>query len=310
MIGGDIMPYSQISVDIPSYSSEYEWAKAYTAIDMLKDTLTNFSSAFDYFNLEWEYIRPNDGGPYLTPSNYPYNATGTNSAIIIDTYNSHGILGFITMDHSYNYYDYNLGIIYDTYMSGSKCDLVITLGYIEGRPIQTSNPLSTDISNMVMYAMGRIHTLFGTVDNVKHMDAFKIFKYVDQNMLYLAFGRQDRCIIWSKCHKLGDDNTDHYAIIMCSYNAITDADTSLSASNVIDVCIDNCRIPVTYSAPIENTGTYNMRKFVLQNFVQNGYYFDNIYTYVGTTLPDHFFYNGDEYVKLAYNMLLKINGVV
>jgi hypothetical protein len=316
------MSTSRITITTPSYISEKDIDRVLQARTMLSDIIEHLTLKDDEGKSNnvfvpkgytggpsWHYDSPSAWNSYITFSNssyFPYNNAATNSSIYLDRGTNGGFLEYIELNNVYGEFTgYHFGVILNMFTTGSKCDLIVTPGVIEGRPSTVND--APDVSNVKFYIPGPLHNIFGSNNSTRHMNSFRIYSYSGTNISFISVGRFDRCMIFARTHKLEDPYTPYVGVITSTYNGITDADVNLVEANTIDVFTDGCRIPTTFTSDIYDNGTFNMTKMILHKFVHNGYVFDNVYTYSGSIPSNHFFYNGDEYIKIAYNMLLKVD---
>lgn len=148
------------------------------------------------------------------------------------------------------------------------------------------------------------------------LELFKVYSYSGSNIAFIApFGLR-RSVIFSYAKSISNPNDiKPIYIVMATHNGSNDSSDAYDAStglnidpNVgyVDIYFDDNRfISKTYTSMINKYSNVH-NKLILYKFTHNGYYCDNIFTYEGELPYEHFVYNNEEYVRVAYNLILKL----
>lgn len=307
------MPSSQISVFYPEYTSDTVKDKMLATVSLFETrmSLMHFNGG-GVISSSIKYNMPStvSGQGQFDASNFPYNNT-SDPLIIIDTYNYGGFIGYRSLVNHFS--SYHMGLVYNSYCSswnGSVNNLCVSVGYVSGAPSVRDSAIDT--SSMKIYIPGANQCLIGsTHDGYGNLadNNFKIYSYNGTDLSFMSLVNIDRCFAVTHARKLDDPTSVADVVISSGVNYTNEALNGtgiLHPANVFNVFMNKSRVPTTYTSDILNYSSTS-QKLILYKFVQDGYYFDNVYTYSGVLPSDHFYYNNEEYIRIAFNILFKLS---
>lgn len=312
------MPISKITTLRPSFASEAVADKVKACVDFMEYNLPkiyykHLTGAYTWFMYkQWRFDNTTSTSPIRFNNNtyFPYNA-GYSELLICDRASLGGHMGWMKFVNDFAYL--NIGLIYASYDysgNGSRTNITIMPGYVSKTIYSISDfntakfyiPYSTSYHN-------KAHTILGSYNAYASLlDDFKLYTYQSNYFSYVGFMNMDRCVVATRAYNIDDPTQEISVIVISCINDEEDDYRNMMAANTIDIIMQESRVPKTYTDTIDNMPqTTSYDKFVMYKFVQDGYYFNNIFTYTGTLPSNHFYYNGSEYIKIACNLLLKFD---
>lgn len=300
------MPQSLIVTHVPTFTSQTATAKVVTVKELflslipsltikMSDQTTKPVLAFD-----WEYL----GSQASSTWKWPYGPSNPILKFAGSIYSA--FVGNIKPVNDFSSFD--VGIIYNSWCnSNSMSNFCAFMGIFEGDPPSDN----TELADLNVYSAGNAHALIGSNYNNSGLntltDNMKFFTYSGDNVAYIAFYYLNRCMIFTYAHSMDNPAVTMPVIIASvSNNTNENYQNGVSSANVVQVAMYNSRVVDMFTTNVYGQ-THNTEKLILYKFAHKGYYFDNIFTYSGTIPSTHFIYDGDEYVKIGLNMLVKLS---
>ncbi len=303
------MPQSLITTHVPTFTSQTVKDKVVTVKELFLSLLPSLTIKMSdqttkpVLTLDWEYIS-SSGETEVTSWNWPYSSS--NAILRCPSYTYGGFIGNIKPMNDFASFD--VGILYNNWSSGiSISNFCAFMGIFEGNAPTTK----TELENLTAYCAGNAHTLIGSSYSnnglVTMTDNMKFFTYSGDNVAYIAFYYLNRCMVFTYAHSMDNPAVKMPVIIASVYNVINENyQKGVNDANVVQVAMYNSRVVDMFTTDIYGQ-TYNTEKLILYKFAHKGYYFDNVFTYSGTVPSAHFIYDGDEYIKIGLNMLIKLS---
>lgn len=318
---------SQIQVFSDNYSgTSYE--KTLQCISLYENKLDNLKFKNKYvMHKQWSIN--NGSSSRYDIRNHPYNDDWTNYITMYE-WDLGGYLGYHTFINDFSGYKFGIILISAAYGYGdtsSTPNIVIIPGAIEtsnGDPVSSSSASSaSDVPSLQIYTINYdrfVHKICAGPKQLNVSDLFRVYTYEGQNISLISAYVLGRTMIFTTMRRLDNPSITTNAIIMtgcildchnydgCN-STLESYDCATGISDIIsyiDVFTDNVRYPNTYFTNIHQM-SYNFDKCIMNKFTHNGYYSDNIFTYDGRIPSKHFFYNGEEYINIGFNLVIKLS---
>lgn len=303
------MPQSLITTHVPTFTSQKAKDKVATIKELFLSLLPSLTIKMSdqttkpVLALDWEYL-PSSGDTAITSWSWPYSPS--NAILRCPSLGYGGFIGNIKPMNDFTSFD--VGILYNSWSNDSSIsNFCAFMGIFEGNAPTTK----TELSNLNAYCAGNAHALIGSSYNNNGLntmtDNMKFFTYSGDNIAYIAFYYLNRCMVFTYAHSMDNPAVKMPAIIASVSSTINENfQNGVSEANVVQVAMYNSRVVDMFTNDIYGQ-THNTEKLILYKFAHKGYYFDNVFTYSGATPSTHFIYDGDEYIKIGLNMLIKLS---
>ena len=304
------MPQSLITTHIPTFTSQKVIDKVVTVKELFLSLLPSLTIKMSdqttkpVLALDWEYLGPPSSGAAVASWSWPYSPS--NSILKFSGSLYKGFIGNIKSVNDFSLFD--VGIVYNSWCSGATIsNFCAFMGILEGDAPTTN----TELANLNAYCAGNAHALIGSNYNNTGLstmtDNMKFFTYSGDNIAYIAFYYLNRCMVFTYAHSMDNPAVKMPVIIASVSSAISENfQNGVSEANVVQVAMYNSRVVDMFTTDIYGQ-THNTEKLILYKFAHKGYYFDNVFTYSGTIPSTQFIYDGDEYIKIGLNVLIKLS---
>lgn len=297
------MSQSVITKIVPTYDSQVASAQAQTTLELFKNAISGLTLNNKLVaNHTWELVNDVNTDKFFSAIKYfPYN-TSANNLLKLNRSSWKGKIGHFEFINDFENYDF--GLLYDLYASSDTYNKLAVL------PGKVYNPVDryADTESLQFYTVG-LHTIYGTTASYAINNRFVLYTYSGTNISFLSIGNLSRCILFTYGHTMDDPSVMHPTIIISAWSNVSEQWSSTAAlreANTIDVFVNNRRVPDTFSSNIDDY-SYNINKLILYKFTHDGYYFDNVFTYDGVLPSEHFIYDGHEYFRLAFDILVRLD---
>ena len=302
------MPQSLITTHVPTFTSQTAKDKVATVKELFLSLIPSLTIKMSdqttkpVLALDWEYLA--SSGTAVTSWSWPYSPS--NDILRCPSPGYGGFIGNIKLINDFSSFD--VGLLYNSWSSSSTfSNFCAFMGILEGDAPTTR----TELENLTAYCAGNAHALIGSTYSNSGLntmtDNMKFFTYSGDNIAYIAFYCLNRCMIFTYAHSMDNPALTMPAIIASVSSAINENyQKGVSEANVVQVAMYNSRVVDMFTNDIYGQ-THNTEKLVLYKFAHKGYYFDNVFMYSGTVPSTHFIYDGDEYIKIGLNMLIKLS---
>lgn len=129
--------------------------------------------------------------------------------------------------------------------------------------------------------------------------------YNGTDVAYFNTGSTHRCVVFAKLKSIDDPSVFKYVIICCSSTSLTS--NSLYYNNYTHVSIiHSSGYAYEYTSNINNR-LDRLNKAVIEKFVFNGYYSDELFIFDGLCPDGIFTINNNTYLNIGFNLYMKVN---
>lgn len=312
------MSNSSIVVSTPTFTTDNYVERAGVCVDLFCNTATalrlNNKAVLQQM---WRFISPDSSE--IASTNRVYNTTDITVFTRKDT-----VASYLKLANDFANFNYGLYVNQTTNTGNSNWGRSSTIVGImpcamEGPAVDTVAKFQSTIvmvpttANYLRFIIKHPQCPDGGWNN--YINLFKVYSYSGSNIAFVAPYGLSRSVIFSYAKNIANANDIKPIYITLAYHNGNDALDAYDASTGLKIDPNLCYIDVYFNDDRFISASYtsainkysNVRdKLILYKFTHNGYYCDNIFTYEGELPYEHFIYNNEEYVHVAYNLVLKL----
>ena len=171
-----------------------------------------------------------------------------------------------------------------------------------------------NIGDGVEYFLGGLmhddNSAWGYYNSIPRIKELPYYLYNGVSVAYLGLGSHKANVVFAKMKSI--DDPTQYKYIIITVNIRPNLSDGAYSDNLyygryynLKILDSNSVATTTYTGPINKYLT-DVDKSVIEKFVYNGYYSDELYLFDGLCPDGLFSINGNTYLNIAYNLYMKI----
>lgn len=312
------MSSSVINEYLPTFTGELDSVKILDCMRLFDEHLTTLKLNNTLVaRKEWELT--NTSNTEYFPRQHPYNSDW-NYYINLPGADHGGKLIYYRFINEFN--NYNFGIASTSAAKVSR-DSSYTSPTIIPCAIESTPTTPAELTDSIMFTNGYNWSSHRLCSGIKSsagnayangITQFKVFTYESENLSFISVYNLNRMMIFTYMTSFDDPSVRKPVMLMVGRTDTRDG------WNVLDIYVDDStvstaptgvdiffgsRVAHTYQGNI-NPFNISLNKIILYKYNFRGFYSDKILSYVGFLPANHFIIDGHEYLKIAFDMLLRL----